>query len=90
MSESYSLNSNFGFNVSKNNINSNIIKHAVNDIDETVGNLFDDMTSYVAKYEKVFNGEIESETNMFIRQAMIVGLNLRAEDKTKNNFDINI
>ena len=41
------------------------------------------MTSYVAKYENVFNGDVEREIGMYSRQAMIVGMNLKAgEEKT--------
>ena len=90
MSENYNLNSGFGFNIQKKHIvNVNDIQNAAKTIDKEVGNLFDNMTSYVAKYENVFNGEVEKETNMYIRQSMLVGMNLRAEDTKKSGFDMN-
>ena len=90
MAENYSLNNGFGLNVQKNNIKPSEAKNKVKSLDETVGDLFDNITGYVAKYENVFNGEVEKETNMYIRQSMMVGMNLRAEDKRKPNFDMNI
>ena len=88
MSENYSLNSNFGLNVSSNN--SSVIKRVAEDIDESVGNLFDEITNYVSKYENVFSGEVAEEINMFTRQAMFIGMSMRAEDKKGSNFDMNI
>ena len=90
MAENYSLNSGFGFNISSKNP-SKIQKapqeqSKISSLNETVGNLFDSMTSYVAKYEDVFNGDI----NMYSRQSMIVGMNLKASDKTIHRFDMNI
>ena len=90
MSENYSLNHNFGFNIAKNNVNKNIVNKAVQNIDEAVVNLFDNMTNYVAKYENVFNGDVEKEINMYTRQSMIVGMSLRAESERKPDFDVNI
>ncbi len=90
MAENYSLTNGFGFNISRKAVNVNDVKQAVQNIDESVGNLFDNMTNYVAKYENVFNGEVEKEINMYIRQSMIVGMSLRAESERKPDFDINI
>ena len=91
MAENYNLNNSFGFNIQKKLVvNGNDIKTAAKNIDEQVGNLFDNMVGYVAKYENVFNGNVERETNMYIRQSMLVGMNLRAEDNTRRNFDMNI
>ncbi len=94
MAENYSLNSGFGFNISSKNP-SKIQKapqeqSKISSLNETVGNLFDSMTSYVAKYEDVFNGDIAKEINMYSRQSMIVGMNLKASDKTIHRFDMNI
>jgi len=89
MAENYNLGSKFGFNVSlqgKKFLNPQKLN---TDISATVENLFDSMTGYVTKYENVFNGEVENEINMYSRQAMIVGMNLKAAD-TKRNFDMNI
>ena len=88
MAENYSLNSGFGLNVSsgtKNQQASNINIEA----EKNVGNLFNSMTSFVSKYEDVFNGNVEHEINMYSRQAMIVGMNLKAGE-TKRSFDMNI
>lgn len=90
MAENYSLNSKFGLNVSVNNANLNTGKQAAKNIDEAVGSLFDNITNYVAKYENVFDGTVEKEINMYSRQAMIVGMNLKAADNTKSDFDMNI
>ena len=90
MAENYSFNSSFGFNILRNPVNGNNVKRAVENLDESVGNLFDNMTGYVAKYENVFNGDVEKEINMYVRQSMIVGMNLRAEGERRPNFDMNI
>ena len=90
MAENYSLGQGFGFNISKKPINADTVKHAVQNIDEAVGNLFDGATNYVDKYEDVFNGNVEREINMYTRQAMIVGMSLRAEGERKPQFDTNI
>ena len=90
MAENYNLGQNFGFNVSQQGTKSaNAQKTQVN-IDKTVGDLFDSMTSYVAKYENVFNGDVEKEINMYSRQAMIVGMNLKASDGNLRKFDLNM
>ena len=90
MAENYSLNHNFGFNVSKRTATPNDVQQTVENINNSVENLFDSMTNYVVKYENVFNGEVEQETNMYIRQSMLVGMNLRAEEGRKHRFDTNI
>ena len=88
MAENYSLNSKFGFNITtgKGNV---APKTDAKEIKENVVNLFDNMTGYIEKYEDVFNGDVEKEINMYERQAMIVGMNLRAGE-VKRNFDMNI
>lgn len=92
MAENYSLNSSFGLNVSHQGTkkqptpqNSNVEAFS-----KSVGEFVDSMTSYVAKYENVFNGNVENEINMYSRQAMIVGMNLKASDNTIRKFDMNI
>jgi len=92
MAENYSLNSGFGFNITNKNLSTakkGVAQQSEN-IKETVGNLFDSMTSYVAKYEDVFNGDVTKEINMYSRQSMIVGMNLKASDKNIHKFDMNI
>ena len=89
MAENYSLNSRFGLNVSSQGAKNQQAQKTNIDVAKNVGDLFDSMTSYVAKYENVFNGDVERETNMYIRQAMIIGMNLNASE-TKRNFDMNI
>ena len=88
MAENYSLNSRFGLNVTSNTKNQQAQQTNV-EIEKTVGNLFDTMTNFVSKYEDVFNGNVEHEINMYSRQAMIVGMNLKAGE-TKRSFDMNI
>ena len=89
MAENYSLNSSFGLNVSTKGTNNNQAQNASVDVAKSVGDLFDSMTSYVSKYEDVFNGKVEHDINMYSRQAMMVGMNLKAGE-TKRNFDMNI
>lgn len=90
MSENYSLNSKFGLNVTPSKSNAAGAKKAeIKELRETDGNFIDNLTNYVKKYENVFNGNIEKEINMYIRQSMIVGMNLRAGE-TKRNFDVSI
>jgi len=91
MAENYNLNNNnFGLNVAKKGIVPNDIQQTVGNINDSVINLFESMTNYVAKYENVFNGEVEQETNMYIRQSMLVGMSLRAEEGKGSRFDTNI
>ncbi len=89
MAENYNLGSKFGLNVSSkgNKLQSAEVKKA--ETEKTAPNLFDSMTGYVAKYENVFNGEVAEEINMYSRQAMIVGMNLKAAEQ-KRSFDMNI
>lgn len=88
MAENYSLGSKFGLNVSSQGTQNKQPKTNV-DISKNVGEFIDSMTSYVAKYEDVFSGKVEKEINMHARQAMIVGMNLRAGEG-KRQFDMNI
>ena len=89
MAENYSLNSRFGLNVSSQGANNQQAQKTNIDLSKNVGDMLDSMTSYVAKYENVFNGDVAREINMYSRQAMIVGMNLKAAD-TKRSFDMNI
>ena len=89
MAENYSLNSRFGLNVSSQGAKNKQAQQANTEVAKSVGNLFDSMTNYVSKYENVFNGDVEREINMYSRQAMIVGMNLKAGE-TKRQFDVNI
>jgi Ca2+-transporting ATPase len=43
----------------------------------------------IAKNENVFNGDVEREIGMYSRQAMIVGMNLKAAEE-RRRFDMNI
>ena len=89
MAENYSLNSRFWLNVSSQGAKNKQAQQINVDLSQNVGNLFDSMTNYVSKYENVFNGDVEREINMYSRQAMIVGMNLKAGE-TKRQFDVNI
>lgn len=90
MAENYSLNSRFGFNVSQQGAKTQQQVQKTNiDLSKTAADLFDSMTSYVAKYENVFNGDVEREIGMYSRQSMIVGMNLKAAEE-KRKFDMNI
>jgi len=89
MSQNYNLNSSFGFNVTGGNGSASIQKQAPELLQKTA-ELFDSMTNYVDKYENVFSGDVEKEINMYSRQMMIVGMNLKAADKNIRKFDMNI
>lgn len=89
MAENYSLNSRFGLNVSSQGAKNQPAQKNTETISQKVGDLFDSMTQYVAKYENVFSGDVEREINMYSRQAMIVGMNLKAGEQ-KRQFDVNI
>ncbi len=90
MAENYSLNSKFGLNVTKQGTKSN--QNEINKISLTdkANALFDSFESNISKYDNVFSGEVERQIGMYSRQAMIVGMNLKAADNTRRNFDINI
>ena len=88
MAQNYNLNSSFGMNVTGNN-SANVQKKSA-ETNQKQGGLFDAMTNYVDKYENVFTGDVEKEINMYSRQMMIVGMNLKAADKTIRKFDMNI
>ncbi len=90
MSQDYNLGSTFGFNVSSKGTAFQGAKELVSELNNSAGNLFESMTDYVAKYEDVFNGNVANEINMYSRQAMIVGMNLKAADGKIRNFDMNI
>ncbi len=89
MAENYSLNSGFGFNITHKSAQTPSQK-SVESLKSTVGGLFDSVGDYFNKNEKVFNGDVEREINMYSRQMMIVGMNLKASDKTIRRFDMNI
>lgn len=89
MAENYSLNSKFGLNVSSTNTKNQQAQQTNIDITKNVGDLFDTITGYVSKYENVFNGTVEKEINMYSRQAMLVGMNLK-NSETKRHFDMDI
>ena len=91
MAQNYNLGSKFGFNVSQSQVGKQgSFAPKKIDIGETVGNILDSMTNYVDKYEDVFNGKVAKDIGMYSRQAMIVGMNLKASDKNIRNFDMNI
>jgi len=89
MAENYSLNSKFGFNVTPGKGKTSAQNVESKEVQKSNDNLFDSVTGYVAKYENVFNGDVEKEINMYTRQAMIVGMNLKASE-TKRSFDMKI
>ena len=90
MAENYSLGSRFGLNVFKQNTNSANAQQSEASLLKTVGDIVDSMTSYVAKHEDVFSGEVEKEIGMYSRQSMIVSMNMKAVDSNKHRFDMNI
>lgn len=89
MAENYSLNAGFGFNVSSKEAKTRTAPKVEVDLAQNVSDMFDKMTGYVAKYENVFNGDVEKEINMYSRQSMIVAMNLKAGNE-RRQFDMNI
>jgi len=88
MSQNYNLNSNFGFNVTGGAKKTLQTQSA--EFIQKASNLFDSATNYIDKYENVFSGDVEKEINMYSRQMMIVGMNLKAADNNIRKFDMNI
>jgi len=89
MAQNYNLNSAFGLNVTQGNSKAQAQQQNIV-LNLKAVNLFDSMTNYVDKYENVLTGEVEKEINMYSRQMMIVGMNMKAADKTIRKFDMNI
>lgn len=91
MAENFSFLKPFGMNVAPKNapVQPKIKEPSVN-INETVSNIFDSMTSYIADNEDVFNGNVAHQINMYSRQSMIVGMNMKAADTNVHRFDMNI
>lgn len=89
MSQNYNLNSSFGFNVSSKNTQNQNKTPQIEQLGKVVGDLFESATSYVSEYEKVFNGEVEKQIDMYARQAMFVGMNLKGSE-VQRRFDTSI
>ena len=89
MAENYSLNSRFGLNVSSQGAKNQNAQAKENTLAQKFDDLFGNSTNFVDKYENVFNGDVAKEINMYSRQAMIVGMNLRNGEE-KHKFDMNI
>ena len=89
MAENYSLNSGFGYNISHKGPMAPNEKKSFK-LDVKMGGLFDSVNNFFEKHEKVFTGDVQNEINMYTRQMMIVGMNLKASDKTIRRFDMNI
>lgn len=90
MGQNYNLNSTFGLNVAQQRTKQAKpeVTKKIN-IETTIGNLFDSITSFSPDKEKVYNGDVEKQINMYSRQAMIVGMNLRNAE-VKRHFDTSI
>lgn len=89
MAENYSLGSKFGFNVTgqpakqaKTGAQAEAMVNA--------NSIFSPVDNFFAKYEDVLNGNIDHDINMYSRQSMIIGMNLRASDGNIHRFDMNI
>ena len=90
MAQNYNLNSTFGFNVTtRQKQQTKQEKTQKINLDATIGNLFDSITSFSPEAEKVYTGDVEKQINMYSRQAMIVGMNLRNAEEQRH-FDMNI
>ena len=87
MAQNYNLNSSFGLNVMGGNVVQP--KQAEAGAMQDAPGLFESIAN-IDKYESVYTGDVEKEINMYSRQMMIVGMNLKAADKTIRKFDMNI
>jgi len=87
MAQNYNINSSFGFNVMPRNAGASG-QNAEADLFETAS--VQESNNFFDKYEKVFNGDVENEINLYYRQMMIVGMNLKASDNTIRSFDMKI
>ena len=89
MAENYSLNSKFGFNVIPKGDNSSSAQQESVKEEKSSSDLFEYSNNFFSKFEEVSSGKVEHQINMYSRQAMIIGMNLRAAEP-KRNFDVNI
>ncbi len=89
MGQNYNLNSTFGMNVTSRNARVKPESTQKTNLESSISNLFDNFVSYSPEAEKVYNGDVEKQINMYSRQAMIVGMNLR-NAQVKRSFDVNI
>ena len=90
MAQNYHLNSNFGFNVTPQGVSSQAPNQQEQKEEAKKPTIFDSVNSFFEKNEGVFSGDVEKEINMYSRQAMIIGMNLKASDKNVRRFDMNI
>ena len=87
MAQNYNLNPNFGLNVTHQ------AGHKTTEISpaaQRISSMFEDVDSAINKYDSVFSGDVEKQISMYSRQAMIVGMNLRAADSNVRKFDTSI
>ena len=89
MAQNYNLNSSFGFNITGGKTPQTVKKQQVEPEKKPV-NFLDSVMNYVDENESVLNGDVQKEINMYSRQMMIVGMNLKASDKNIRRFDMNI
>lgn len=89
MAENYSLNSKFGFNVIPKGGNSSNAQQESTKEEKLSSDLFELSNNFFNKFEDVSSGKVEHQINMYSRQAMIIGMNLKAAEQ-KRNFDVNI
>lgn len=89
MAENYSFNSKFGFNVIPKGGNTSNAQQEGAKKEGSLADLFESSNNFLNKYENVFSGNVENQINMYSRQAMIIGMNLKAAEP-KRNFDVNI
>ncbi|MBR1617469.1 hypothetical protein IJ670_04890 [bacterium] len=87
--ENYSINSSFGRNVMPQSANTSSKEQGTNLFEKTA-EILDSITGFVDKYENVFNGDVQNEINLISRQAMLIGMSLKAGDTTVRNFDMNM
>lgn len=90
MGQNYNLNSGFGLNVQSQGAKAMPAQKSGQGMLSKLGNLFDVKTDTFEKIDTVLSGDVEKETNMYIRQMMMVGMNLKAADKTRHRFDVSI
>lgn len=89
MAENYSLGSKFGFNVTGHSAQQAKTKGQAEAM-VNAGSIFNPVDNFFSKYEQVLNGNVDHDINMYTRQSMIIGMNLRASDGNIHRFDMNI
>lgn len=89
MSESYNLKSSFGFNVQPRGTQTSNAQSAESISNQAVKDIFG-VNKYLTDNEDVFNGNVEHQIDLYTRQSMIIGMNLRNAQGPKRKLDVSL